>query len=370
MIHAPSSESESHRYTVIMAGGVGTRLWPLSRIKKPKQFQAFLSNQTLIQETFTRSQTTVPAEHIFVSTGQPYTSLVQTQLPLISQDQLILEPLSKNTAPAIIYIAAIMAHHDPEALVATIASDHAIENPEEFTRSINLAFATVENHPDALVTIGINPTKPDTNLGYIRMGAPLSAGNNDRVFMIDNFKEKPDYATAESYIASWEYLWNAGYFVFRAKAMHDWIRDYAPEFLPFAEALAKALEEGTLTDTKLLELFTAVESAPIDTVLAERLPVTQRFVVPSSLAWSDVGGWHTLYTFLSERHNSPQIVHGPHVDLGSAHCFIHGDQRLIVTAGLRDIVIVDTPDALLVADRDTLSERMKELLTQLPEAKR
>ena len=365
-----SPDTSTHRYAVIMAGGTGTRLWPLSRIAKPKQFQAFLSEKTLIQETFERSQTTVSAEHIFVSTGQRYADLVQKQLPLISSGQLIIEPLAKNTAPAIIYIAAILAHRDPDALVATLASDHAIENPEEFTRAIDLAFETIESSPDALATIGINPTKPDTNYGYIRMGEEVSRTEQDRVFRIDTFKEKPDRATAEQYLSSWEYLWNAGYFVFRAAAVREWVSEYAPEFLSFADSLAKALREGTLSDEHLVELFSAVQSAPIDTILAERLPEEKRFVIPTTLEWNDIGGWHTLYAFLSERHLTDQIVRGPHVDLASKNCFIHGEKRLIVTAGLRDIVIVDTEDALLVADRETLSQDMKALLSKLPEDKR
>lgn len=353
-----------------MAGGTGTRLWPLSRIAKPKQFQAFLSDQTLIQETFDRSRTTVSAEHIFVSTGQRYISLAQEQLPLISPSQLIIEPLAKNTAPAVIYIAAILAHRDPDALVATLASDHAIENPEEFTRAVNLAFETVESHPNSLVTIGINPTKPDTNYGYIRMGEEVSSTEKSRIFRIENFKEKPDRATAEQYLASWEYLWNAGYFVFRAAAVREWVSEYAPEFLSFTDGLAKALREGTLSDEHLTELFSTVQSAPIDTILAERLPEEKRFVIPTTLEWNDIGGWHTLYAFLAERHLTDQIVRGPHIDLASKNCFIHGEKRLIVTAGLRDIVIIDTDDALLVADRETLSQDMKVLLSKLPEDKR
>ncbi len=359
-----------HRYTVIMAGGTGTRLWPLSRVARPKQFQAFTSEKTLIQETFDRAATTVPAAQIFVSTGQKYTDLTREQLPLITPEQLIIEPLAKNTAPAIIYIAAIMAARDPEAIIATIASDHAIENPEEFTRAIDLAFQTAETHPDALITIGINPTRPDTNYGYIRMGEELTLSGTDRVFRIENFKEKPDQATAEEYLASWEYLWNAGYFIFRASSLLAWIDTYAPELSDFTRSITTALKADSLSDEKLTEIFSAVDSLPIDTVLAERLPKEQRFVVPSALKWSDVGGWHTLYEFLSERHLSSEVIRGQHIDLDSKNCFIHGDKRLIVTAGLKDIVVIDTDDALLIADRETLSRDMKKLLATLPPEQR
>lgn len=359
-----------HRYTVIMAGGTGTRLWPLSRVARPKQFQAFTSEKTLIQETFDRASTTVPLSHIFVSTGEKYTDLTQKQLPTITPEQLIIEPLARNTAPAIIYIAAIMAAHDPEATIATIASDHAIENPQEFTRAIDLAFQTAETNPDALVTIGINPTRPDTNYGYIRMGEELTLSGADRVFHIENFKEKPDQATAEEYLASWEYLWNAGYFIFRASSLLAWIDTYAPELSEFTKAITTSIKDDSLSDEKLMEIFSQVESLPIDTLLAERLPREQRFVVPSALKWSDVGGWHTLYEFLADRYHSSEVIRGQNIDLESKNCFIHGDKRLIVTAGLKDIVVIDTDDAVLIADRETLSRDMKKLLAELPPEQR
>ncbi len=365
-LHTP----EHHRYTVIMAGGTGTRLWPLSRIEKPKQFQAFTSEKTLIQETFERVRTTTPLTNILVSTGEKYIALTQAQLPLITPEQLIIEPLARNTAPAIIYLAAVLAARDPEAIVATIASDHTIENTEEFTRALNLAFVTVETHPEALVTIGINPTRPDTNYGYIRLGEEVGSHGTDRVFDIKNFKEKPDRATAEEYLASWEYLWNAGYFIFRATTLLTWIETYAPELSRFTKTITASIENDSLSAEKLMEVFSRVDSLPIDTVLAERLPQQHRFVIPSTLKWSDVGGWHTLYDFLAERHLSSEVVQGQRIDLGSKNCFIHGDKRLIVTAGLKDIVVIDTDDALLIADRDTLSRDMKKLLAELPPDKR
>ena len=367
----PQSQSQkNHRYAVIMAGGSGTRLWPLSRSQTPKQFRSFVSEKTLIQETFSRLEPLVPAENIFISTGKKYTPIVLDQLPSINAAHLIVEPLAKNTAPAIIYIAAMLAHHDPEAIIATVASDHAIENGEEFTRAIDLAFSTIESHPNTLATIGINPTHPDTSYGYIRMGKPLNESETNRVFFVENFKEKPDLATAETYLSSWEYLWNAGYFIFPAKAVRSWVQTYIPELRSFSDALQNAIDHDTITGSLLLEIFSAAEPLPIDTVLAERLPITERIVVPSTLRWSDIGDWNRLYTFLAERHIQDMIVSGPHLDLESKNCFIHGEKRLIVTAGLKDIIVVDTDDALLVADRNTLSQNMKNLLSALPEDKR
>lgn len=362
---------ENNRFIVIMAGGTGTRLWPLSRKKKPKQFHAFVSKKTLLQETFDRAKLVVPEDRIFVSTGASHIPFVKEQLPSLATENLIVEPVGKNTAPAIAYIAAVFAYRFPGASVATIASDHAIENPEEFSRTLDAAFSALTSHPDALLTIGINPTRPDTNYGYIKMGNELESKVADtRLFQIEHFKEKPDRATAESYLANFEYLWNAGYFIFKSESLIDSFERFAPHLFSFASGVTELLKKNISDPREYLPLFSTLPSEPIDTVLAEKLPKEKRLVVPSALAWSDVGGWHTLYEFLSEKHGETEIVRGERIDLESKNCLVYGDKRLIVTAGLKDMIIVDTDDAILIADRDTLSRDMKKLLEQLSDEKK
>ena len=221
----PPSAKHKHSYAVIMAGGSGTRLWPISRQAKPKQFQSFTSLQTMIQETFARVAHVVPQENIFVSTTKNYREMVLAQLPEMTEERLILEPNARNTAPAIALVAATIALVDPAAVIATIASDHAIENPEEFSATINAALILAAGHRDTLITIGINPTHPDTGLGYIKMGEELATVSGKRIFTVAAFKEKPDRKTAEEYLAGWEYLWNAGYFIFAAESFAQWTRE-------------------------------------------------------------------------------------------------------------------------------------------------
>lgn len=365
---SPKNESE-HHYIVIMAGGSGTRLWPLSRKSKPKQFQSFVSEKTMIEETYDRVKNLVPDSHIFVSTTTTYRSLVLEKIPKISQGNIIVEPEARNTAPAIALVSTIISALDPEAIVATIASDHAIENPDEFQATIRAAFAAVDTHPDKLVTIGINPTKADTGLGYIRMGQEFETIAEKRVFTVDAFKEKPDQKTAEEYLRSFEYLWNAGYFIFSVRTFSEWTKAFAPTLHEVMNEIADAKKNGVLDSDTLSTLYAKTESEPIEPLIVEKLSSDKRLVIPSPLKWSDVGSWGTLYEFLSEKSGDTSVIHAKHVDLGSKNIFVQSKDRLIATIGVEDLVIIDTPDALLVARRDQVSGEIKKLIEKLKEEK-
>lgn len=360
----------NHAYIVIMAGGTGTRLWPLSRKEKPKQFQAFTSEKTMIQETFFRVSQVVPVENIFVSTTKNAATLVLEQLPEMRDERLILEPESRNTAPAIALVAATIEVLDPLAIVATIASDHAIENNDEFTLTITAALEVAESNPDKLVTVGISPTRPDTGLGYIKMGTAFTTIKSKQVFLVDTFKEKPDQKTAEKYITDWQYLWNAGYFIFSAKTFATWTKEFAPALHDIMEEIIRHKNEGTLDEQTLTTLYAQTIAEPIEPLIVEKLSSDKRLVVPSTLKWSDVGNWQTLYEFLHEKSGDQSIVSGHHIDVGSKNLLVHGSERLIATIGVEDLIIVDTPDALLVARRDHVSGDIKKLIEKLKEEKR
>lgn len=360
-----SPEKHIHSYAVIMAGGSGTRLWPLSRKEKPKQFQSFVSSKTLIQETFARIAQTVPQENIFVSTTKKYKKLVLEQLPEITEEKLILEPQQRNTAPAIALVAATIALYDKDAVIATIASDHAIENPEEFGATIEAAFAAVTEHRDALVTVGINPTRPDVSLGYIKMGQEFATISGKRIFVVDAFKEKPDLKAAEEYLSDWEYLWNAGYFIFAAESFAEWTEEYSPAL---HQAIAKIIDHkvaATLDEKMLERLYAEAPNEPIDTAIVEKLSPEQRLVIPSPLRWNDVGSWGNLYDFLREKDGTHMVIQSNHVDLGSKNTLVYGKDKLIATIGLSDLIIIETDDTILVAHRDHISMKIKKLIEKL-----
>lgn len=360
-----TKNTAEHFYIVIMAGGTGTRLWPLSRREKPKQFQSFISEKTMIRETFERVQTLVPEGHIFVSTSGSYQDLVLKEIPEISHKNLILEPVSRNTAPAIALVAATLFALDPAAIIATIASDHAIENTDEFRTTLHAALVTAEEHTDKLVTVGINPTRPDTGLGYIHMGSEFATVLGKRVFTVDAFQEKPNRETAEEYLASWDYLWNAGYFIFSAATFSEWTKEFAPALSETIQKIIAAKQSGALDETTLEKLYSTIPNEPVEPLIVEKLPTEKRLVIPSPLKWSDVGNWDTLYDFIREKSGASSIVRGDHLDIGSKNIFVHGDTRLIATIGVEDLVIIDTPDALLVARRDHVSTEIKNLIEQI-----
>lgn len=364
------NNTSEHQYIVIMAGGSGTRLWPLSRKSKPKQFQSFVSEKTMIEETYDRVKNLVPEGHIFVSTTTEYRPLVLEKIPQISQENIIVEPESRNTAPAIALVSTMVQILDPEAVIATIASDHAIENPDEFHTTITGALATVTTHPDKLVTIGINPTKPDTGLGYIKMGQEFGNAGGKRIFNVDAFKEKPDQETAEIYLRSFDYLWNAGYFIFSVKTFSDWTNEFASRLAQVMQSIASAHRAGTLDTETLTRLYATADSEPIEPLIVEKLSPEKRLVIPAPLKWSDVGSWGTLYEFLTEKSGNHSVVHGKHIDLGSKNLFVQGNNRLIATIGIEDLIIVDTPDALLIARRDQVSGEIKKLIEKLKDQNR
>jgi mannose-1-phosphate guanylyltransferase len=356
-----------HCYIVIMAGGSGTRLWPLSRKATPKQFSAFTSSKTMIQETFARAAKVIPSDHIFVSTTKNYAEIVLQQIPEMTEKRLILEPEARNTAPAIALVATTLKLHDSQAVVATIASDHAIENDDEFVATLKAAFTTTTTHPDKLVTVGINPTRADTGLGYIKMGEEFSVIEGKRVFGVDAFKEKPDQKTAEEYVTHWEYLWNAGYFIFSVHTFEQWTKELAPTLHEVMQKISMQ-QASSHDETALTNLYAQTKNEPIEPLIVEKLSPEKRLVIPSALKWSDVGNWETLYDFLAEKLETSVVLrHENTVSLNTKKCLIYGKKKLITTLGIEDLIIVDTDDALFIAKRDQAGSNMKQLIEKMKE---
>lgn len=349
-----------------MAGGTGTRLWPLSRKGKPKQFHALVSPKTLLEETFTRVSEVIPKRNIFISTTTQYREAVLKSLPEIRSDRLIIEPSPRGTAPAITLIATSIRDIDPEALIATLPSDHAIEENSAFAKSLEIAFEVVSRYNDKITTIGINPTFPSTEFGYIHMGSELATIHKKRVFSVDSFKEKPNLATAKKYLADWAYLWNAGYFIFRAETFLQEARIHMPDILKGIEKYIASKGNEKVKHA----LYEKIENEALDFALIEKLPEDKRVVVPSEMGWDDIGTWDALFEFLKKTHGGELISKGNHLDLESKNCFVHGNGRLIATLGLKDMIIVDTEDAVFIARKDRAKDVKKIIETLKKQGKR
>jgi len=348
-----------------MAGGTGTRLWPLSRKEKPKQFHKLLSSRTLLQETYDRALNVVSQENIFIATTKQYRDLVIQDLPDISKSNVIIEPAPRSTAPAIALSALHLSLLHGNVAIATIASDHAIENIQEFSDAINASFEAIEKHPESIATIGINPTHPSTAFGYIKIGKELPTKFSKRVFYADAFKEKPKKATAKRYLSGWEYLWNAGYFTFETTSLLEFISQHTPDIAKYLRNIEKELKKKRPSLRIIEEHYLKMPEIPIDTAIMEKLHTNQRIVVPTDLEWDDIGTWEALYSFLGNRYNSTLIAKGNHIDLGSDGCFISGKEKLITTLNLKDIIVIESEDAVLVADRKTVGEDIKKLIKKL-----
>jgi mannose-1-phosphate guanylyltransferase len=334
----------------------------MSTQKKPKQFHAFVSDQPLLVESVERLSPLIKKEEVFISTTKQLVPACQELLPDIATQNFIVEPAARNTGPAVGLVAAFLQKRKEEAIIAALWADHHIGRPEEFRHVLAAAERFVTKNPDAVVTVGINPTEPAPGLGYIQMNAKSEAVDGQRIFKMKRFVEKPDYDTAKKYIASWQYLWNAGYFIFRAETMLKLFKKYAPKIYDGLMKIQAA--QGTMREQKVLvQEFERFPSEPIDTLIAEKA-AGDMYVIPADLEWSDIGSWSSLHDILANRYGSTVITKGHHVGHDDQNALIFANDKMIATVGLKDVIIVDTPDVLLVANK-TRTQEIKELIEKL-----
>jgi len=346
------------RHILIVAGGSGTRLWPLSRHHAPKQVQTFFGQESLLQQTYQRAVRLVPPERIWVITADKWQKVIAQQLPDLPEENILGEPVGKNTAPAIAFGTWRIREIDDKAVIASLPADQYIGLPEIFHQALERAFLTSEKYPDFVVTIGLKPTKPDTGLGYIKLGQELDTINDQIVWRIAKFVEKPDLSKAKRYLASGQYLWNGGFFIFQAQTMLKHFADLEPKMLKELKAYVKKPDK---------KIYHKLESKAIDTAIMEK--IRHRAVVPAQMEWSDVGSWETLHQVFSSHSDTGSGVltfRGEHHDLGSKDCLVIGQERLIATVGLENLVIVDTDDAILICNKNKTQE-VKTLVEQLEE---
>lgn len=348
-------------YAVIMAGGSGTRLWPLSRQKKPKQLQAFVSDQTLIEETYTRLLPRLKPEKIFISTTPEYVEEIKRILPDIPKSNFIVEPTARGSAPACGLATMIINKIDPAATIAFLPSDHMIKDNDRFLNVLDYSARMAEKYADHILTIGINPTKPDTGLGYIKIDSQIDKDRDLKAFSVEKFFEKPTLAKAEEYAASWDYLWNAGMYIWKSETFIGLLKKHMAGTYNHLSQIVDAWG-GDNEQEILKEEYKKVEKTSVDYGISEK--TDKILVIPGDFGWSDIGSWGTLLEYLTEAHGAKVITKGHHIGVDNENCLIMAGDKLIATIGLKDTIIVDSPDAILVCDRSKSAE-LKDLLEKL-----
>lgn len=346
--------TSSRMHAVILAGGSGTRFWPLSRRSAPKQLIALLSDRTMLQETVARVAPLMPPDRVWVVTGREHADEVGRQLRAIgATGPVIVEPVGRNTAPAIAVAAHCLLERDPEAVMAVLPADHVVAKPEAFLRCLSRAEEVARQ--GFLVTIGLMPRRPETGYGYIKRGAPVPSAGPEAggrgaldVFRVEQFVEKPDRKTAEQYVAQGDYLWNGGMFIWRADVILDEIRAHAPALAQAAAEIATALRAGA-DEGRITELYEGIEPVSIDYAVMER--TARAAVIPVEMGWSDVGSWAALDD-VAEKDERDNVISGRVLDVDSERSILYAQDRLVATIGLRDMIVVDTPDATLVCRKD------------------
>jgi len=345
---------------IILAGGTGSRLWPASKKNNPKQLKPLLGKETLLKSAVKRVKVGFKSSDIFLSINRHQLSAVKRDLKsLVPLKNYITEPVKKDTAAAIGLACLRVIKEDPEAVIATVNSDHHIKNNKEFVRVLKSAEKAVNKYPDHLVLIGLNPSYPETGYGYIKIKKEVDQVGKDKIYSVDSFKEKPDLKTSQKYLKSWQYLWNPAYFVFKAQTMLDLFAKHLPD-------QHKILMKIKNNPKSLNSEFSKIEPISIDYGIMEK--AGKMLCLPANFDWVDVGHWRTLQEVLAKTRDN-NVVKGRHVGLNSSGNLIYSyTGKLIATIGLKDLIVVETEEAILVCPKDRAQE-VKQLVDKLKEEK-
>lgn len=346
------------KVAVIMAGGSGTRLWPLSRRTRPKQLLRIVEGRSLIYKAFERLLPAFSPTDIYIIALAEHQAAIAAELPTLPRENFIGEPTGRDTANAIALSSAILHEQDPETIMGVFTADHLIRPAEVFVEIIRRGFAAAEKNTDALVTFGIKPTEPHTGLGYVERGEPVSPG----VFEVRSFKEKPDLQTARDYVASGRYYWNSGMFVWRTATILEQLRQRIPESYGAAKKIAKAW--STPQGFALAqELYPALQKISIDFAVMEKAPKV--LTVEMALDWLDVGNWTALPAVAGQDGAGNTNSLRRWVAMGSKNnILVSEDDHIIATIGVENLVIVHSPDATLICHRDQV-QMIKDIVGQL-----
>jgi mannose-1-phosphate guanylyltransferase len=332
-------------YAFIMAGGVGSRLWPRSRTQSPKQFLDLLGQETMLQDAYRRLLPIIPPERILVGVGTQYVPVVRAQLPDLPAENIVVEPAGRGTAPAIGLGALHIHRRDPAAVMIVVTADHHIGQAAHFRRAIMAAAQMART--GALVTLGITPTFASTGYGYVRRAEKLDTIDGFDVYRAIRFTEKPQAPMAEAFLESGLYSWNSGMFVWKTEAIRREIALHMPDLAVQLDAIERAL--GTPREQEVLErVWAKVEKQTIDYGIMEH--AREVAVIPVQIGWNDVGSWQTLMELLTVDEQG-NVLLGDHLAVDTHNTLIYSPRKMVAAIGLEDLIVVETDDALLICPR-------------------
>lgn len=338
--------TNNHNHIVIMAGGVGSRIWPMSVENKPKQFIDVLGvGRSLLQLTYDRFKGLCPNENVWIVTNKKYDAWIKEQLPEVPAENILLEPCRRNTAPCIAYVSWHIKAKDPKANLVITPSDHIVMDTAEFRRVITQCLKFT-SETDAILTLGMKPNRPETAYGYIQADLSSSSPRNKEIFRIDTFREKPDLQTAQKYIQQNNFFWNAGIFIWSVSTIVNAFRIYSPAISKIFENMLSIY--GTDKEQEMIDLhYPECENISVDYAIMEK--AEEIFVCPASFGWSDLGSWSSLYMHTRHDLYGNSLI-GPDINVYDTHnCMIHTTQeKKVVVQGLDDYIVAEKDNLLLI----------------------
>jgi mannose-1-phosphate guanylyltransferase len=358
-------------HAIIMAGGAGTRFWPESRTRRPKQLLDFAGGRTMIQSTVDRLGNLVPPERVLIVTNRQLVEPIAAQLPQLPPQAILGEPCKRDTAPCIGLAALVVSRHDADATMAVMPSDHVIRSDQQFQAALRFAAKLVETRPERIVTFGIRPTYPAESFGYIQRGQPLaelrdstSGSEAPKAYEVSRFREKPRVEAARQYLDSGDYYWNAGIFVWKAATILAALRQRQPAMMEHLERIAAALQTPSFDDVFSRE-FELIRGISVDYAVMEH--AREVAVVEAPFEWDDVGSWQALARLRGTDDQGNTIAASRHLGINTSGTIVRSSgDHLIATLGLKDCLVIHTPDATLVANKHD-EEAIRQLVKLIEE---
>ncbi len=345
----------TNRYALVIAGGTGSRLWPMSRKELPKQFQYLLGSETPFQHMVRLTTQVIPLEKVFVMAVPQFRDIILKQLPALPPENILFEPAQRDTGPAVTLGMLQIQQKDDKAHVAMLWADHLVLDEAVFVKVLEAGFAASEAKPEYLVSVGSKPTKADPSLGYIHMGDEAGTYAGIGLHQVKEFVEKPDQATAEKYFRSWDYLWNVGYNFMSVAEFSNQLGEVQPELVTTLSALAATHDQAGIA-----KLYEQLPKLSIDYLLVQKLH--HILVIPADMGWSDIGTWTSLYRMMVTKSGGHMVTQGEVHSIKTENSLVFAKDRPITLVGVKDLIVVDTGDTVLVMHHDAPAADLKSLV--------